>query len=680
MLRLVLAVAPRPAVLAASLLACLALVPVGVAQDVDAAEDVPPAVRLDVGRVHEATTEPGTTGTYAVDLAAGQFALVEVVQRTVDVVARVVGPSGERVAATDATARGPESLAFVAGAAGTYRVEVAPFEGQSGRYAVELRKAEPVATTPAGTVDQLMAPYDGTDRPGAAVAVVRGGEVVFARAYGMADLAHGVPNTPETVFNVASVSKPFAGAAFALLAEQGRLSLDDDVRTYLPELPDFGATVTLRHLLTHTSGLREFSSVPGVLGRAPAEGGLDAAGVLALVQRQPALQFAPGSRSLYNNTGFVLLAMVAERVTGVPYPDWMAEHVFGPLGMDRTRVQRVEGEVVPDVADGYLPAETGGYRLDDGFGPYGPTGVHSTVRDLARWMGAFRTGELGGVGVVRRMVDRPVLADGDTLIYGLGLSFHDDYALGLDRVGHVGSAGGYRSAFDYYPALDAGVVVLANTGALDAGSVARATAAAFFAPDARLEPTARPDPIAADPVPVDEALLDAYAGSYWIDGAGLYTITRDGDGLAMRTFYGASGPLVALDDSTFRFTPVHSVRFRRGARGERPSAALLVRGEGRIAMDRVILEVEPDLGVYAGRYVSEEAEAVHTLSVEEGRLVLRSRGFAPVVLRAEARDHFVGASPAPEVSFERDATGAVTGYEASDGRTLGVVYRRVGGE
>jgi CubicO group peptidase (beta-lactamase class C family) len=610
-----------------------------------------------------------------VELGAGQFVYGEATQHTMDVVVTVLGPDGQEVSTVDVTARGPEPFSFTTEAAGTYRIEVTPFERQAGRYALALRRVEPVATAPEGKVDQLMAAHDGADRPGGVVAVIRDGEVAFARAYGLADLAHGVPNTPETLFNIGSVSKQFAGIFFAMMAEEGRLSLDDDVRTYLPELPDLGATVTLRHLLNHTSGYREVYGVLGMQGRSVAGDILRREDAVEVVRNQPALQFAPGSRHLYNSTAYVILTTIAERIAGQPYPDWMAEHVFAPLGMTATRIEREPGEVIPGMAYSYTSTLTGGYREDfEAYAYYGATDVHTNVYDLARWLRNFRTSELGGPGVMRRMVERSVLPHGDarddTLGYTLGLSI--DEHLGLDRIAHGGATGGYRAFLAYYPALDAGVAVLANTGAVDAGYIAEETAAAFFAEHAR-----SPSAATVSQPPgrtVTPALLDSYVGSYWVDGWGTLAVTRDAAGLTLRSPSGRTYPLAALDDSTFRSEPRLTVRFRPRGGG----VTVWVRGEGEFAARRFPAVSPPaDPAAYAGRYFSDEIEQFYTVAVEGEGLTVTHRRLGSIPLEAQGPDTFGGRWPAREVAFERDEGGRVTGFRVTEGRTIGVYFRRV---
>lgn len=214
---------------------------------------------------------------------------------------------------------------------------------------VVLLAASPCAAqdTPAlkAAVDSLMTAY-GADSPGGVVAVVRSGEIVFAEGYGLANVEHDIPNTPSTPYHLASGSKQFTAIAVAMLSEQGRISLDDDVRTYLPELPDYGSTITLRHLATHTSGLRDHWALWAMSG-----GRMDDVfrkdDLLRLIVQQQELNFEPGTQHLYSNSGYLLLAEVVARVTDQPFADWMDEHVFTPLGMEDTVVLDDPEQIVP---------------------------------------------------------------------------------------------------------------------------------------------------------------------------------------------------------------------------------------------------------------------------------------------------------------------------------------------
>ncbi len=632
-------------------------------------------VFLQVGADQEGQLESDDTLSYAIDLDAGHFVVGDVIQHTVDVVIGVDRPDGKRVATVDVSARGPEPFSFKTDTAGSFRINISPYQQQSGRFALRIRRVEPVATTPEGVVDQLMADFNGDDRPGGVAAVYRNGEVIFARGYGLANLTFPVPITPQTLFNIGSVSKQFAGIFFAMMAEEGRLSLDDDVRKYIPDFPDFGTPVRLRHLLNHTSGYREAYGVLGLQGRRVNGDILLRKDALDAVRRQPALQYPPGSRHLYNSTAYVILTEIAERITEQPYPEWMAEHVFGPLGMDNTRIEREPGDVIPGSATSYTFADAGGYREDfEAYAYYGATDVYTNVHDLARWLRNFRTSELGGPGVMQRMTERSLLSNGDTLGYTLGLSL--DRHLGMKRIQHGGSTGGYRAFLAYYPEIDAGVVVLANTGAVPVTRIAEAAAAAFFSEHIRRMP-AQPAP--ASPAEIDTVALDGYAGSYWAEGYGRIPIFREGTRLVIRPASGRADTLVALSDSSFWIDARLSILFDRSPSGVAEGATLSFRGQGDVPMRRLPASTGDDigLGAFTGRYFSEEIESFYTAAVEDGKLTLEHRRLGKMPLEPRAPDLFTGPWPVREVAFERDPSGRVSGFRVVEGRTIGVRFERV---
>jgi len=254
----------------------------------------------------ELTRDLGRDGVhvYTLQVGARRFVRGDVDQQSIDVRVSIYDPSGSLVFRNSASGRGTDPFQFSTRVAGEYRIVIASPVGEHGRYSIVVRRDEPIPTAPAERVDQLFSTYD-TSSPGGVVLVRRGGKVLFARGYGMADLARRLPNTVDTVFNVASVSKPFTGLAVAQLESQGRLSLEDDVRKHVPELPDFGTAIKVKHL----------------------------------VLRQRTLNFAPGSRYTYSNTNYTLLAEIVRRIAGQSLAVWLEREVFGPAGMPRRRIR-----------------------------------------------------------------------------------------------------------------------------------------------------------------------------------------------------------------------------------------------------------------------------------------------------------------------------------------------------
>ena len=533
------------------------------------------------------------------------------------------------------------------------------------------------ATARGERVDRLLAAYSGEDAPGAAVAVVRNGEIAFQRAYGMANLTHGIPYTVETVTNIGSSSKQFTAFAIRLLEVRGMLSINDDVRSYIPELPDFRETVTLRHLLTHTSGYREVVNALSVGGwRVFAGDYMDPSEYLTVVKLQPALQNRPGAEYNYNNTGYGLLAIVAERVTGEPFPDWMRTNVFEPLGMKATRIRTHPREVVPNSAQGYRPDGNGGFREahDLGAAP-GAGAIYTTLGDLARWMRNFRTAELGGRALRERMTTRNVLTSGDTSSYAMGLFVEESRSLRV--VHHGGNDAGHHSAFIYYPELDAGLIVHSNDAGFDRTIPAR-IAEIFFGE--HMTPIEDPAVVWApedeDHAASDPRSLDVLAGRYELDARPGFVLALWRQGNRLIGQASGTGPfeLRPTSDSTFVLVgSTDGLTFHRDETGR--VRGLTFHRNGDHPAQRLRGE-ERDLSVYVGRYYSAEFETFYTVKVEDGRLVLRHRRRPPTTLTHFQGDEFGGSFPLLRVDFERDAGGTVTGFRVSNVRARDILFER----
>ncbi len=337
-------------------------------------------------------------------------------------------------------------------------------------------------------IDELMADYNRSDAPGAVLGVVHGGELIFAKAYGMASLEQGTRLTTESILDVGSVSKQMTTLAVVLLEQRGELDFDEDIRTYLPEVPDFGHTITVRHLVHHMSGLREIYNSNTLAGYQGGDG-IDQPDALQLLRGMRELNFEPGTEYLYCNTGYMLLADIVARVSGTSFADFMEENVFGPLGMESTTIMEHRGQVIPGAAESYGPQLGGGFqRVFDNSGIQGAGGVYTTVGDLAKWITNYRTGEVGGEAGIEQMKQHGVLANGDTLPYAFGINV-TEYR-GLEMIAHTGSSAGYRASVNYFPEVDIGVVRQANRSNFD-GSIPAKVAELLLGD--RLEAAPEPD-------------------------------------------------------------------------------------------------------------------------------------------------------------------------------------------
>ncbi|HSL72226.1 MAG TPA: serine hydrolase domain-containing protein, partial [Longimicrobiales bacterium] len=332
---------------------------------------------------------------------------------------------------------------------------------------------------PAAGLDQIFARWNSGTSAGCAVAIARPGQPVLARAYGLADLEHEVKNRPETVFEAGSVSKQFTAAAVILLAQDGKLSLSDDVRKYVPELPDYKTTITLRHLLNHTSGLRDWGVVAGIAGWPRGRRAHTHEHVVDILSRQRALNFPPGTEYSYSNSGYNLLAVIVERVSGMPFAEFTRKRLFEPLGMAHTQWRDDFTRIVKDRAMGYSSGRGGGpWTNDMPFeNVHGNGGLLTTVGDLLIWNESLNTAKLGSA-FIEEMHRQGVLNNKRTISYASGLMV-GQYN-GTRAVTHTGSTAGYRAFLARYPEKGLSTAILCNAGNANPGALGNLVAAIFL--------------------------------------------------------------------------------------------------------------------------------------------------------------------------------------------------------
>ena len=640
--------------------------------------------RLRTGRTVAGTLAKGDTVRYTVEVGAKYFAFGEVNQRSVDVAIRVIRPDGNQLGRSDALRRGGERFAGELEVAGIYTIEVIAVEDEAGEYEITLHRLEPIAKDPKKLADQLMARFDGPDSPGAAIQVWRDGRVLFSKAYGMANLAYGIPFRVDTRTNIGSTSKQFTAFAVMLQAERGLLSLDDDIRKHIPGLPAFDDTIRVRHLITHTSGLREFLNLLRMTGRRLDHGDwIDRSELIAIVQRQPALQNAPGAEFNYNNTAFGLAALIVERTSGKDFHVFMQENVFGPLGMTRTMVRPSPTHIVPDMSEGYTPGKNGYRQIGDLGGAVGAGGIYTTIGDLQTWAQNYAQPRVGTRAMVDQMMTRNILTNGDTSGYGYGLFI--DEQRGLRRVQHGGSDVAHRSMLALYPDINAGITVQSNHAQFNS-SVAFQLAAAFFGdamqPEAVDTPKVAVKPGTFDPEAYDPEGFDDFVGRYALDQnpGFILTFTRAGDTLYTQATGQQRLRILPTSDSTFALVGVEaSVTFHHNAAGEVDGATLTQGGQQihatRLADDSVWKPATADLAAFEGRFFSQEIETFFTIALKNDTLVARQARLDDATLTPGAKDTFAGGGFT--FSFERDRNARVIGFYLSNGRTRNVRFERV---
>jgi CubicO group peptidase (beta-lactamase class C family) len=423
-------------------------------------------------------------------------------------------------------------------------------------------------------VDSVFAVYDNTRSPGCAVGVIQDGEFIFTRGYGMANLDLGVPIAPTSVFRIGSTSKQFTAASVVLLALEGKLSLEDDVRRFLPELPDYVTPITIRHLLNHTSGIRDYLRLMFLAGKRDDDFYTEE-DALSMISRQEELNFTPGNEFLYSNSGYFLLSQIVARVSGTTLREYAAENIFRPLGMTHTHFHDDHNEVVPDRASGYAPTNNGSYRISmTTLDMVGDGGVFTTVEDLRHWDANFYDQKVGGGQLVQALLERGVLNNGDTLDYALGLS-RSTYRR-LPTVRHGGAFVGFRAEMLRFPTERFTVICLCNSSTTNPSRLANRVADIFL--DDRLAPvptvaegrsgTAAERAEVDSPFHLSAAQVSEYIGSFHSNELGVaYHIDVATDTLRVRINGAIDVPLEPRERDVFSSRPF-ALRFTRDGTGQ----------------------------------------------------------------------------------------------------------------
>jgi CubicO group peptidase (beta-lactamase class C family) len=540
---------------------------------------------------------------------------------------------------------------------------------------IAIRAAGLLADPAPASIDSIFARYDHTNTPGCAVGVYRGDRMVFGRGYGMADLNQGVPIGTNTVFYIASTSKQFAAASIALLEEAGKLSLRDPVRKWIPELPAYAQPITIALLVHHTSGIRDYLGLWGLSGRGvadevPQEVALD------LIARQRALDFAPGSRYSYSNSGYLLLSEIVKRASGMSLRDFAAAEIFAPLEMSSTQFHDRNTRIVARRAEGYQPSAGGGFEIvRTSFALVGDGGLLTSVEDLRRWDSNFYRNRLGkgDPAFTRRLVTPPgePLADGRPQRYAFGL-MPGTYR-GLDIVEHGGAFIGFRAQLLRFPGEHFSVAVLCNDYTAQPEQLARQVADRYLA-DRFPSVAAAAAPAPAGTATLSAAVLEQWAGRYELLPGIVARVERDTGGLVMHVM-GQRMPLTAASESTFRAAGLSDpLQFARTQNGPTVVTEALGMWAPALRLANAPALTPAEAAGYAGRYRSDELDTWATVRAEGATVQARVRWGPWQPLQPLVRDVFTGQGV--RVEFSRDRRGAVTGFALSQVRTRNVGFVR----
>ena len=494
-----------------------------------------------------------------------------------------------------------------------------------------------LAQPPAQRVAELFAAYQHANTPGCAVGIEAPGQPILTAAYGMGDLEHAVANTPETVFEVGSVSKQFTAAAVLLLVERSKISLNDDIQRYFPELPEYERPITVQHLLNHTSGLRDWGEIEEIAGWPRTKREYTHAHVLEILTRQHALNYPPGKTWSYTNSGYNLAAMLVERVTGVKLQAFCRKEFFEPLGMNSTQWRDNFRRIVPQRAIAYDAEESVWYQDMPFEDVYGNGGLLTTVGDLLKWNHNMQSGKLHS-GVFRQMQKPSTLTDGSEVRYGFGL-FLEDF-VGLAEISHGGATAGYRAWLGRIPSKDLSIALACNASTANTTDLAHGIAALFLGVPMPQLPSAPKD-----------------------FTPGMYRDTRD-------------HTLMHVNEKNGHlYTGRNPFRVPARVSGNRLILSNPVFG------DDMSIRMTPwkpaGLSEFAGVYVSNEAQTALTVRVQNGKLVLHRSPDDDFDLQPAERDWFE--SDLADLHFLRDASGNLSSLNLSGSRVWDLRFERSNG-
>ena len=525
----------------------------------------------------------------------------------------------------------------------------------------------PLTAVTRARIDSAFAHVDRTDSPGCALGVSRNGVTLYERGYGMSDLQHGLSLSPGSIFHVASISKQFAAISVALLAEDGKLSLDDDVRKHVPELPDHGPGVTIRRLIHHTSGLRDQWNLLALAGWRFPEDLITERDVLGIVGRQRGLNFKPGDEYAYSNTGYTLLAVIVHRVSGQTLRQFADARIFRPLGMQQTHFHDDHAMIVPGRTSAYARRPNGSWRISiPVFNTYGATSLFTTTGDLLKWMAHLDAPRFGSPELWRAAETSGVLHSGSPTNYGYGLAMGT--WRGLRTVGHGGADAGYRANVERFPSEGLAIAVLCNLSTGVPGELSRRVASVVLADRLAMEEVT----VRAPEHRPDRAVLDRWVGVYrdTVNHAVLRV------GLTGESLFANNQRLELGSDSTGTTQNMGGWFVLRQPRSGPSEISVAPRGMRQVTFVRQADPVAPRAyAAYAGSYYSQELDVTYVIAQRGDVLVRSHRKLEDATLAPAGRDAFtVGGTT---VLFSRDRRGRVTGYTINDARVRGVRFERV---
>ena len=526
-----------------------------------------------------------------------------------------------------------------------------------------------IADKKTDAVDKLFSQWDKKDTPGCALAIVKDGEIIYKQGYGLANLELNVPITPQSVFYIGSVSKQFVTMCIALLAKQKKLSLDDDIRKYVPELPDYRPPITVRHLIYHTSGLRDYLTLLGIAGID--FGTYHEDDVVELIAQQKELNFVPGEEYLYSNSGYFFLAVIVERASGKSLRKFSEQNIFKPLGMKNSHFHDDYRMLIKNRASGYFSAENDKYKnFISTFDCVGSGGLFTSVEDLFLWDQNFYHHKVGGKDLIDLMHTKGKLNSGEELDYAFALGI-GEYK-GLKTVGHGGALGGYRSTLVRFPEQNFSVICLSNLSSFNPSRIAQQVADIYLAGQFKkeAEPVSKPEEKMKF-IELPKKKLQEKVGAYIDSKTGAFRkLGLRGNTLILEAS-GQTFTLAAISETEFEVlkAPVEIVIKFENQKKDKPMLMHIHREGGDSETYEFFKSVKPTpekLKEYTGDYYSDELQVTFRLALKKGKLHFVHKNAPESPLQPTLKDKFT--ERGYRINFIRDEEKKLAGFTLDAGR------------
>ncbi|MDT7832370.1 serine hydrolase domain-containing protein [Flavobacteriaceae bacterium S356] len=526
-------------------------------------------------------------------------------------------------------------------------------------------------------IDAIFSEWNTLEKPGMSVMVMKDDKIVYEKGFGSANLEYDIPITKNTVFHVASVSKQFTAFAVLLLEKDGKLSMDDDVRKYLPELPDYGKKITLRNLANHSSGLRDQWDLLRMSG-IRLDDVITQEHILKLVNRQKSLNFDPNKRNMYSNTGFTLLAEVIEKVSGMSFADFTKKRIFEPLGMNNSEFYDDHQKIVANRAYSYKVRDKKFIKSTLSYATVGPTSLFTTAEDFGKWALNFQNPIVGDMSIIRKLNTRTKLIGGSETGYAMG-QFVGTYR-GIEVVVHSGSDAGYKAYFARIPSHNLSIAVFSNLSTIDPVDQVFTIANLFLEGKFPKQDASKKEEIVVhDPsmfIKLSQKQLSKFLGEYWeVDEKYKRKVLLKNDTLVYYRNEKSETRLVPTDKNKFKMMKDPNdvdVVFEKNDQGIK---IMKVSINDRKPIKFVAFG-NVNLNEYLGTYQSKELGTSYRITIKKGKLTLEHQRIRDIHFDPINKNLFVSKKRAiQELKFLRNKRGKVIGFKASNNRVKNLVFK-----